>query len=50
MMLGLDYESKRMHIMIDYFGRILFIKILPLGIHMGRVESVLKSERVSKTV
>lgn len=40
-MLGLDYESKRGHIGLDYFGRTVFIKILPIGIHIGRLESVL---------
>ncbi|KAG8366175.1 hypothetical protein BUALT_Bualt17G0049300 [Buddleja alternifolia] len=40
-MLGLDYESKRGHIGLDYFGRTVYIKILPIGIHMGRLESVL---------
>ncbi|KAK4261294.1 hypothetical protein QN277_004313 [Acacia crassicarpa] len=40
-MLGLDYESKRGHIGLDYFGRTIFIKILPVGIHIGRLESVL---------
>ncbi|GMJ13186.1 trehalose-phosphatase/synthase 9, TREHALOSE -6-PHOSPHATASE SYNTHASE S9 [Hibiscus trionum] len=40
-MLGLDYESKRGHIGLDYFGRTVFIKILPVGIHIGRLESVL---------
>ncbi|KAE8704968.1 putative alpha,alpha-trehalose-phosphate synthase 10 [Hibiscus syriacus] len=40
-MLGLDYESKRGHIGLDYFGRTVFIKILPIGVHMGRLESVL---------
>ncbi|CAN0924033.1 Probable alpha,alpha-trehalose-phosphate synthase [UDP-forming] 10 [Linum grandiflorum] len=40
-MLGLDYESKRGHIGLDYFGRTVFIKILPVGIHMGRLESVM---------
>ncbi|KAL6969478.1 putative alpha,alpha-trehalose-phosphate synthase [UDP-forming] 9 [Sarracenia purpurea var. burkii] len=38
-MLGLDYESKRGHIGLDYFGRTVFIKILPVGIHMGQLES-----------
>ncbi|CAH9108269.1 unnamed protein product [Cuscuta europaea] len=41
-MLGLDYESKRGHIGLDYFGRTVYIKILPVGIHMGRLESVLE--------
>ncbi|XP_057448452.1 probable alpha,alpha-trehalose-phosphate synthase [UDP-forming] 9 [Lotus japonicus] len=40
-MLGLDYQSKRGHIGLDYYGRTIFIKILPVGIHMGRLESVL---------
>ncbi|CAL5338349.1 unnamed protein product [Camellia sinensis] len=40
-MLGLDYESKRGHIGLDYFGRTVYIKILPVGIHMGRLEYVL---------
>ncbi|KDP31124.1 hypothetical protein JCGZ_11500 [Jatropha curcas] len=40
-MLGLDYESKRGHIGLEYFGRTVYIKILPVGIHMGRVESAL---------
>lgn len=40
-MLGLDYESKRGHIGLDYFGRTVYIKILPVGIHMGRLDSVL---------
>ncbi|KAK7324171.1 hypothetical protein VNO77_27696 [Canavalia gladiata] len=40
-MLGLDYESKRGHIGLDYFGRTIFIKIFPVGIHMGKLESVL---------
>ncbi|TKY69846.1 alpha,alpha-trehalose-phosphate synthase of UDP-forming 8 [Spatholobus suberectus] len=46
-MLGLDYESKRGHIGIDYFGRTIFIKILPVGIHMGRLESVLNLQSTS---
>ncbi|CAI9092875.1 OLC1v1028227C1 [Oldenlandia corymbosa var. corymbosa] len=40
-MLGLDYASKRGHIGLDYFGRTVYIKILPVGIHLGRLESVL---------
>ena len=40
-MLGLDYESKRGHIGLDYSGRTAYIKILPVGVHMGRLESVL---------
>uniref|UniRef100_A0A5B7C204 alpha,alpha-trehalose-phosphate synthase (UDP-forming) n=1 Tax=Davidia involucrata TaxID=16924 RepID=A0A5B7C204_DAVIN len=40
-MLGLDYESKRGHIGVEYFGRTVYIKILPVGVHMGRLESAL---------
>lgn len=40
-MLGLEYESKRGHIGLEYFGRTVYIKILPVGIHMGRLESAL---------
>ncbi|KAK7388450.1 hypothetical protein VNO78_23266 [Psophocarpus tetragonolobus] len=40
-MLGLDYESKRGYIGLDYYGRTVTIKILPAGIHMGRFESFL---------
>ncbi|KAL3644523.1 putative alpha,alpha-trehalose-phosphate synthase [UDP-forming] 9 [Castilleja foliolosa] len=38
---GLDYKSKRGHVGLDYFGRTVYIKILPVGIHMGRQENVL---------
>ncbi|KAJ1375458.1 Trehalose-phosphatase [Sesbania bispinosa] len=40
-MLGLKYESKRGYIGLEYFGRTIFIKILPAGIHMGRIQSAL---------
>lgn len=40
-MLGLNYVSKRGHIGLDYLGRTVYIKILPVGIHMGRIESAL---------
>ncbi|XP_057541745.1 probable alpha,alpha-trehalose-phosphate synthase [UDP-forming] 9 [Amaranthus tricolor] len=40
-MLGLDYASKRGHIGLDYFGRTVYIKILPIGIHLGHITSVL---------
>lgn len=41
-MLGLEYQSKRGYIGLDYFGRSIGIKIMPVGIHMGQIESVLK--------
>ncbi|KAJ4951933.1 hypothetical protein NE237_028765 [Protea cynaroides] len=40
-MLGLDYESKRGYIGLEYYGRVVSIKILPVGIHMGQLASVL---------
>lgn len=49
-MLGLDYESKRGHIGLDYFGRTVYIKILPVGIHMGRLESVMNLPLTSAKV
>lgn len=41
-MLGLEYQSKRGYIGLDYFGRTVGIKIMPVGIHMGQIESVLR--------
>ncbi|KAL5987590.1 putative alpha,alpha-trehalose-phosphate synthase [UDP-forming] 9 [Asimina triloba] len=40
-LLGVDYESKRGHIGLEYYGRTVYIKILPVGVHMGRLETVL---------
>lgn len=40
-MLGLEYASKRGYLGLDYFGRTIYIKILPVGVDMGRLESVL---------
>ncbi|EHA8591475.1 alpha,alpha-trehalose-phosphate synthase [Cocos nucifera] len=40
-MLGLTYESKRGYIGLEYYGRTVSIKILPVGIHMGQLGSVL---------
>ncbi|KAK9051637.1 hypothetical protein SSX86_028265 [Deinandra increscens subsp. villosa] len=41
-MLGLEYESKRGYIGLEYYGRTIGIKIMPSGIHMGQMEAVLK--------
>ncbi|KAM7497969.1 hypothetical protein LguiA_022383 [Lonicera macranthoides] len=41
-MLGLEYQSKRGYIGLDYFGRTVGIKIMPVGIHMGQIESVMR--------
>ncbi|XP_048443592.1 probable alpha,alpha-trehalose-phosphate synthase [UDP-forming] 9 [Pyrus x bretschneideri] len=40
-MLGLEYESKRGYIGLEYFGRTVYIKILAAGIHVGQLESAL---------
>ncbi|KAG6498490.1 hypothetical protein ZIOFF_046404 [Zingiber officinale] len=39
--LGIEYQSKRGYIGLDYFGRTIGIKIMPVGIHMGQLQSVL---------
>nr|GLL25843.1 alpha,alpha-trehalose-phosphate synthase [UDP-forming] 5-like [Ipomoea trifida] len=40
-MLGIPYQSKRGYIGLEYYGRTVSIKILPVGIHMGQLQSVL---------
>ena len=40
-MLGLSYQSKRGYIGLEYYGRTVSIKILPVGIHIGQHGSVL---------
>ncbi|MBA0695459.1 hypothetical protein Goari_002085 [Gossypium aridum] len=40
-MLGLEYQSKRGYIGVEYYGRTIGIKIMPVGIHMGQIKSVL---------
>ncbi|KAL8493205.1 hypothetical protein ACS0TY_024430 [Phlomoides rotata] len=40
-MLGLDYQSKRGYIGLDYYGRTVSIKILPVGIHMDQIQSTM---------
>ena len=53
-MFGLTYESKRGYIGIEYYGRTISIKILPVGIHMGQLQSVLSlgktEEKVSEVI
>ncbi|XP_047338078.1 alpha,alpha-trehalose-phosphate synthase [UDP-forming] 5-like [Impatiens glandulifera] len=50
-LLGLSYQSKRGHIGLEYYGRNVNIKILPVGIHMGQLESVLAlPETVTRVV
>ncbi|KAJ8773523.1 hypothetical protein K2173_005769 [Erythroxylum novogranatense] len=49
-MLGLTYESKRGYIGLEYCGRTVSIKILPVGIHMGQLQSVLSLPETEATV
>ncbi|KAI3976303.1 hypothetical protein MKX01_021845 [Papaver californicum] len=49
-MLGIDYECKRGYIRLEYFGRTVNIKILPVGVHMGRLQSVLNLPSTSMKV
>ncbi|WOL20133.1 alpha,alpha-trehalose-phosphate synthase [Canna indica] len=41
-MLGLTYESKRGYIGLEYYGRTVGIKILPVGIHLDQLGSALR--------
>ncbi|XP_052202580.1 probable alpha,alpha-trehalose-phosphate synthase [UDP-forming] 7 isoform X2 [Diospyros lotus] len=41
-MLGIEYQSKRGYIGLEYYGRTVGIKIMPVGIHMGQIEHVLR--------
>ncbi|KAA8522791.1 hypothetical protein F0562_009214 [Nyssa sinensis] len=49
-MLGLDYRSKRGYIGLEYYGRTVSIKILPVGIHMGQLESFMALPETAKKV
>lgn len=42
-MLGLEYESKRGYIGLDYYGRTVGIKIMPVGVDVGQLNGVLNS-------
>lgn len=41
-MLGLEYESKRGYIGLEYYGCTVGIKIMHVGIHMSQLEGVLR--------
>uniref|UniRef100_A0A7N0TYI9 alpha,alpha-trehalose-phosphate synthase (UDP-forming) n=1 Tax=Kalanchoe fedtschenkoi TaxID=63787 RepID=A0A7N0TYI9_KALFE len=45
-MLGLNYQSKRGYIGLEYYGRAISVKIMPVGIHMGQIQSVLRQDEV----
>ncbi|KAF8364836.1 hypothetical protein HHK36_033189 [Tetracentron sinense] len=49
-MLGLGYKSKWGYIGLEYYGRTVSIKILPVGIHMGQLESVLSLPTTAEKV
>ncbi|XP_054807675.1 probable alpha,alpha-trehalose-phosphate synthase [UDP-forming] 11 isoform X2 [Prosopis cineraria] len=49
-MFGLDYESKRGYMGLDYYGRTVMIKILPAGIHMGQLESVFSLSETAEKI
>ncbi|KAL3532914.1 hypothetical protein ACH5RR_006435 [Cinchona calisaya] len=49
-MLGLYYQSKRGYIELDYYGRTVSIKILPVGIHMGQIESIMSLSDTAEKV
>ncbi|GFP95216.1 probable alpha alpha-trehalose-phosphate synthase [UDP-forming] 11 [Phtheirospermum japonicum] len=49
-MLGLDYQSKRGYIGLDYYGRTVSIRILPMGIHMGSIQSIMSLPDTSDKV
>ncbi|KAL9677885.1 hypothetical protein QQ045_015722 [Rhodiola kirilowii] len=49
-MLGLTYESKRGYIGLEYYGRTVGIKILPVGIHLGRLQTVLSQPETEAKV
>lgn len=40
-MLGLEHECSRGYLSVKYCGRAVIIKILPIGVHVGRIQSVL---------
>ncbi|KNA06858.1 hypothetical protein SOVF_177210 [Spinacia oleracea] len=49
-LLGLDYESKRGYLGIDYFGRTVFVKILPVGLQLRRLEVAMNHPSASVKV
>ncbi|URE45885.1 synthase [Musa troglodytarum] len=49
-LLGLDYQSKRGYIGIEYYGRTVTVKILPVGIDMGQLKSVISSPETTAKV
>eukprot|EP00250_Pteridium_aquilinum_P018363 c24052_g2_i1 orf=1-1074(-) len=48
--LGLEYESKRGYIGLEYYGRTVSIKIMPVGIHMGKLQERLDLPDTQKMI
>lgn len=46
-LLGLDYESKRGYLGIDYFGRTVYVKILPAGVQLHCIEAAMNHPSAS---
>lgn len=49
-MLGVSYQSKRGYIGLEYYGRTVSIKILPVGIHIRQLECVLNLPETASKV
>ncbi|KAH1054995.1 hypothetical protein J1N35_033060 [Gossypium stocksii] len=49
-MLGLEYQSKRGYIGLEYYGRTIGIKIMPVGVHMEQIESALRVADKESTI
>ncbi|KAG0466954.1 hypothetical protein HPP92_018534 [Vanilla planifolia] len=49
-LLGLDYESKRGYIGLEYYGRTVAVKILPVGTDLGQLQALLASPETRSKV
>ncbi|RDX61082.1 Alpha,alpha-trehalose-phosphate synthase [UDP-forming] 5, partial [Mucuna pruriens] len=49
-MLGISYQSKRGYIGLEYYGRTVSIKILPVGIHIGQLQLVMSHPETESKV
>ncbi|XP_021755350.1 probable alpha,alpha-trehalose-phosphate synthase [UDP-forming] 8 [Chenopodium quinoa] len=49
-MMGLDYRSKRGYLGVEYSGRTVSIKILPVGVHMGQLQSLMSLDETAKRI
>ncbi|KAL9243158.1 hypothetical protein vseg_017082 [Gypsophila vaccaria] len=46
-LLGLNYESKRGYLGIEYYGRTVYVKILAVGVQLRRLEAAMNHPSVS---